>query len=218
MRVTMKSLHVLILIIALLLPEATLAKNESPKIQFISLTAGGYLINLENFDDVYNSKMIFVVGANIGIPISSKIGFYLKANYLQKSGTPLIKTYSFQNGNLIIINERREGNAKFSMLFFNFGLQYNFLNSNNFTVGANGGITWSRINETQEYQGGGYEINGKGILGFFAGGMLEKKFQGKPFSVFTEIQYNMSRQDLLGFVGDYGGFNFNLGFRYYFSK
>ena len=67
----MKSLLFLLLITALILPEVLQAKNKSPDIKYISISAGGYLINLENFDEVYDSKMIFVFGAKNVLSSSS---------------------------------------------------------------------------------------------------------------------------------------------------
>lgn len=216
----MKSLCVFVLIAACICTDITLAGNQPSKIQSVSLTAGAYLINLKDFDKVYDSKMIFIFGANVGIPISDNVGFYLKGNYLRKNGTPVVRTYVFDKGQIVGIKESREGSAKFSMLLFNFGLQYSFLNIGQFKVAANGGMTYSKIYEVLKNIDGNEisRIKGGGIIGLFLGGMIGREFKTKPFSVFSEIQYVFSRRDLVGLVGDYGGLNLNIGLRYYFNK
>jgi hypothetical protein len=125
-----------------------------------------------------------------------------------------------QNGNPVVIPEGRGGSATFREWLFNAGLLYNFILSNNNTLGINGGIVLVSVNEQTNGPAGSYSVTtkGGGFLGLFGGVILERKFENSPFSVFGEVQYNLSRNGIISGLGNDGGLNMNLGLRFYFAS
>jgi hypothetical protein len=186
---------------------------------FVSANLGGFVALREDFSKVYDSNLGFAFGGGLGLPLSSRMYLYGKATYFFKTGVPVIYTYTYQDGNLVSITERRDGTASFKQWIINGGLQYNVFLSEDYTFPINGGITYTRISEEQRSSSGSLSssIDGTGILGLFGGVGVERNFQDSPFSVFAETQYNYSRRDILTAVGNYGGWNLTLGVRYYFK-
>jgi hypothetical protein len=187
---------------------------------FFSLDIGGTITAREDFDQVYSSKFGISYGAGFGIPLSSKLYIYGKATYFSKTGVPIFYTltYDTTSGEFVKTNERKEGSASYSQWFFNPGLQYNFILSDEYTFAINGGFTFTRTDEEQKGLDGSTSIaKGSGLLGYFGGIALEKNFIDSPFSIFAEAQYNFSRQNILNVIGNYGGTNLALGIHYYFK-
>ncbi len=194
------------------------SKNlESP---FLSVHSGVFLTSIKNFDKTYNSQLGLVYGLGAGLPLSTKSYIYGKATLFYKSGTPVIRTYNLQNGTPVLVSETREGSATFKEWIINGGFLYNFFLNRDWTLGINGGITYSKVSESQKDINGtvSSSIGSSGIFGFFIGGVLEKNFNKSPFSIFIEPQFNFSRSDVLRYVGNYGGLNLNIGARYYFKE
>jgi hypothetical protein len=203
----------------LLSQSAVLSQTAELRSAFVSANVGVFVTANANFSKVYDSKAGFVFGGGIGLPLSTRAYLYGKVTYFSKSGVPVIYTYTYQNGNLVSITETKGGTATFKQWIFNGGIQYNIFLSEDFTLGITGGIAYSRFSEEQRSPASSLTstIDGTGVFGFFGGIGIEKNFQGSPFSVFAEAQYNYSRRDLVGVVGDYGGLNLDLGIRYYFK-
>lgn len=208
-----------ILTIVMLSTVSIYAQSDSLKSSFFSLHSGIFLTSLENFDETYDSQYGFVYGLGIGMPLSTRLSIYGKATLFSKSGSPVIKTYNYENGTRTLVSESREGSASFTQWIINGGLLYNYPINENWILGLNGGITYSIVSEKQKNGGGDtiLSIEGSGIFGFFFGGILERKFNKSSFSLFFEPQYNSSRSDVLNYVGNYGGLNLNIGARYYFK-
>jgi hypothetical protein len=183
---------------------------------FISANLGGFITAYEGFSKVYDSNIGFAFGAGLGLPLTNRLYIYGKATYFAKKGVPVVSTYNFQNGNLVSITETKDGSASYKQWIFNGGLQYNLALSNEFNLGINGGITYTRITEEKKSSNVSSSLNTSGVLGFFGGVGIEKKFQESPFAVFAESQYNYSRKDIIAAVGNYGGLNMSLGLRYFF--
>jgi hypothetical protein len=189
------------------------------KSAYLSVHSGVFISSLENFDKTYDSQAGLVYGLGLGLPLTGRSYIYGKATYFSKSGTPLIQTYDFVNGTSVLVSERREGTAKFTQWIINGGFLYDFFLSKDWTLGLNGGIVYTKILDERNSEGGtvGMSLNASGILGFFAGAVVEKNFINLPFSVFLETQYIYSRSDISSFLGDYGGMNISVGARYYFK-
>jgi hypothetical protein len=186
---------------------------------FISANTGIFLTAHENFSKVYDSNTGIVFGGTLGLPLSTRTYLYGKATYFSKRGVPVIATFAIQNGTPILISETRSGTATFRQWIFDAGLQYNLFLTEMFTIGFNGGLAYSTLSEEQRSADGSFSSSTSGIgsFGFFAGAALEKNFRGVPLSIVLEPQYNYSRRDLVGIIGDYGGLNISLGIRFYFS-
>jgi hypothetical protein len=195
------------------------AQQTNLKSVFVSANIGVYDVANDQFGKVYNSNLVFMPGITLGIPISTRIYFYNKLSYFSKDGVPVNNIYALQNGNWVLTSESKGGTAKFKEWLINSGLLYNLFLTDEYTFGINGGITFVSINEEKEGPSGSYSSTGKGggLLGIFGGILLERNFDNSPFSIVGEVQYNFSRRDILSFVGNYGGFNINLGCRFYFS-
>ncbi len=208
-----------VLLFSMLFISTIFSQQESRKTPFISANLGIYNIAENNFDQVYNSKIGFLPGITVGLPLSSCTYLYGKVSYFAKDGVPVNYTYILQNGNLVLSYEGKGGSAKFSEWLFNAGILYNFFLSDDFTLGINGGVVFVSLNETKNGPANSYSITntGGGWLGFFGGVNLEKNFVNSPFSLIAEIQYNLSRGDIQSFAGNYGGLNINLGGRFYFN-
>jgi len=196
------------------------SQDQNFKTAFLSVHSGIFLTSIEDFDKTYDSQFGLVYGLGAGLPLSTRLYIYGKATLFSKSGTPVIKTYNFVNGTPVLVSETREGSANFTQWIINGGFLYNFFLSQDWTLGINAGITYSRVSEEQKNNSGtiSSSVDGSGIFGFFTGALIEKNFSESNFSVFIEPQFNYTRSDILKYVGNYGGLNINIGARYYFKE
>lgn len=210
----------LILLIVIISSLTIYAQNEKIKSAYLSIHLGMFLTSIENFDKTYDSQLGFVYGLGVGLPLSSRSYLYGKATLFSKSGIPVIQTYNFVNGMPVLVSETREGTASYTQWIINGGFLYNLFLSKDWTIGLNGGITYSIVSEEQKNNSGmiSSSVVGSLIFGFFIGGVLEKNFDKSPFSIFIEPQFNFMRIDVLTYVGNFGGLNLNLGVRYYFKE
>ncbi len=209
-----------VLLFSMLFISTIFSQQKSMKSPFISANLGIYNIAESNFEQVYSSKVGFLPGITVGLPLSSRSYLYGKVSYFAKDGVPVNYSYILQNGNLVLSSEGKGGSAKFREWLFNAGILYNFFLSEDFTLGINGGLVFVSLNEKKNGPANSYSVTstGGGLLGFFGGVNLEKNFVNSPFSLIGEIQYNLSRGDLQSFAGNYGGLNINLGARFYFNE
>ena len=217
----MKKTSLLILLFLLLNSNSQLfSQTTEPKSAFVSINTGGFITAHQDFTKVYSSSFGLTYGAGVGLPLSSRMHLYGKATYFSKTGVPVLYSNTYDStGAIIKSTETKDGTATFKQWIVNGGLQYDFPLSEDFTVAINGGATYSSIKENRSSLNGTVNggINGSGILGYFGGLSLEKSFPDSPFAVFAESQYNFSRNDILNFIGNYGGTNLTVGIRYYFK-
>ena len=211
---------VLIPILVIISSFSIYAQGENLKSVFLSLHSGVFLTSIDNFDKTYDSQLGFVYGLGVGVPLSTRSYLYGKATLFSKSGTPVIQIYDFVNGTPVLVSETREGSASYTQWIINGGFLYNFFLCRDWTLGLNGGITYSIVSEELKNNSGtiSLSVDGSGVFGFFVGTVLEKNFDQSPISIFFEPQFNFVRNDVLNHVGNYGGFNLNLGLRYYFKE
>ena len=219
MKIIVKILVIIILIANI--PNKCIAQDSVDRKAFISLNSGVFLPSASNFKKVYNSPCTFINGISIGIPITNEdFFFYIKAMYFQKNGTPI--TYHFERDSItgeFYTYTTQEGNVVYKQWLGNIGIQYNlnFGQTNNFIF--NGGVTLIKLSERIKNSTAG--DNAKGLNGLFFGIGYEKIILEK-FSLFSEVQYNfdMRKFQILGYDIHlkYGGANFNVGMRYYFSQ
>lgn len=207
---------VFILIFIIITFNSIFSQNTQSKSAFISIHSGLFSSAVQYFSKTYDSNSGFVYGIGIGLPVSSRSYIYSKATLFSKSGVPVIRSYIAPG----IYTETKEGNAEFSQWIINAGFLYHFFLGKGFLLGLNGGGTFTSISEEIKNKEGNVtsSTKGSGALGYYIGGELEKNFKNNAFAVFTEIQYNSCRNDLLILVTNYGGINYNFGVRYYFRS
>lgn len=207
-----------ILLLSLFIISSLYAQQTNPQSAFGSLNVGIYDIAQNQFDKTYNSNIGFLPGITVGLPILTQTYLYGKISYFTKNGVPENNELELQNGNPVVIPEDRGGTATFREWLFNAGLLYDFILSNNYTLGINGGIVFVSVNEEKNGPAGSYwaVTKGGGFLGLFGGVILERKFENSPFSLVGEVQYNLSRSGIISGLGNDGGLNINLGLRFYF--
>jgi len=203
-------------LLTLLLPTSLISQTTDHPSVFISVNIGGFITAYEDFSKVYDSNIGFAFGAGLGLPLTNKLYIYGKATYFAKKGVPVVSTYNYQNGILVNIVETRDGSASYKQWIYNGGLQYNFTLSDEYNLEINSGVTYTSIIEEKKSSNVSSFLNSSGVLGLFCGVGIEKKFQESPFAVFTELQYNYSRKDIIVAVGNYSGINMTLGLRYFF--
>lgn len=211
---------ILLLVLVIIASRSIYAQGENLKSAYLSVHSGIFLNSIEDFDKTYDSQFGFVYGLGVGLPLSTRSYIYVKATLFSKSGTPVIQTYSIVNGTPVLISESREGSASFTQWIVNGVFLYNFFLSRDWTLGLNGGITYSIVSEEQKNKSGAVSlsVDGSGVFGFVVGAVLEKNFVQSPISIFFEPQFNFMRSDVLNYTDNYGGLNLNLGVRYYFKE
>ena len=186
----------------------------------VSLDFGGFVSSRSGFSDTYGSNLGLALGGGVGLPLTNHLYLCGKATYFSKSGTPWWYTYGYQNGVWTIISKTREGSATFTQWIINGGLQYDFLLSKVYSLGVDGGVTYTNFSEKVESANGLGSSNesGRGILGFYGGVSGERSFEESPFAIFVDAQYNNARLDVASAIGNYGGINLSVGVRYYFGQ
>ena len=112
-----------------------------------------------------------------------------------------------------------EANSSFSQLLLNGGLLYNFYLSDEFTIGINGGVTFSILNQEAVLIGGQVisSVSNEAIWGYFGGIILEKGLEDSNASIFAEAQYNYAVSDAPYRASALNAMNFAFGARYYLS-
>ena len=136
--------------------------------------------------------------------------------YYQKSGTPI--TYHFEYDDITGKYNRyitQEGKVDYKQWLGNIGIQYNLIYKSSNTFLFNGGVILTKASEKIKNSDAG--VDAKGLSGYFLGAGYERKILDR-FSIFSEIQYNFNFPILKSFSIDYGGVNFNIGVRGYFSQ
>jgi len=199
------------------------AQNPNPKSPFISLIGGGTITFHEDFTEDYDSKIGLSYGFNFGFPLSTKLFLYTKATYFSTSGVPTayrMNYYDSASFSWVPMSQKKDGSASYSQWFINVGLLYTYEFSTEYIFSIAGGFTYTRIRETRSSNYGWveYPASGNGLLGYFGGAGLEKRFIDTPFSIFSEYQINISIKDIKYIKGDYGASNLNVGLRYYFDN
>lgn len=194
------------------------AQQHEIKSVFITANLGIYNIAADQFSKTYDSNIGFAPSISLGLPLSTRSYLYAKASYFIKNGVPYTSTYSFINGQFVLISEKREGTSTFRELILNAGLLTKIFLSADYTLGLDGGLTFVSQIEKSSNPGGNLNttITAGGLMGFFGGAMIEHNFGSSPISLIGEVQYNLSIRSALGFPND-GGLKADIGVRYYFK-
>jgi hypothetical protein len=198
-----------------------MAQDSIHRKAFVSVHSGIYLPSISGFKEMYHSHSVFINGISLGIPFSNKdFFFYVKGMYFQKTGTQIIHHFEYdpQTGEPVTYTTRGD-DITWRQLLGNVGVQYNLHPGLTDNLMFNGGITLVKASEKTKDDSASSDA--KGFTGFFLGAGYEKRISDK-FGLFSEVQYNFDiwKVKIFGYSVSfkYGGANFNVGIRYYFSQ
>lgn len=186
---------------------------------FLGGLAGAAKLNFSGNEG--QNPFSFVVGGSIGIPLPVIKNLYLYARtaYTSQSNFQSFYNTSYLNYNVQFSNEFVEVNSTFTQLILNGGLLYNFLVTDEFTFGVNGGLTFMVVNQEARLRTGVVisSIENENIWGAFGGVIGEKRWEDSNVSTFVEIQYNYAESDAVYRPGSLSAMNYTFGARYYLT-
>jgi hypothetical protein len=192
-------------------------KHSSP---FLGGMAGVASVNLSGSDG--QTPVSFAFGGSIGIPIPfiKNLFFYARTSYISQSNFQSFYNTSYLNNIVQLSDEFVEVNSSFSQLILNGGLLYNFIVTNDFVLGINGGLTFMVVNQEARLRTGRVisSVENENIWGAFGGVIAEKRWDDSNFSTFVEAQYNYAESDAVYRPGALSAMNYILGVRYYLAS
>ena len=191
-------------------------RNNSP---FISGMAGASTVNLSSNDG--QNPFSFAFGGSFGIPVPfvKNLFLYARTSYTSQSNFQSFYNTSYLNNTVQLSETFAEVNSSFSQLILNGGLLYNFILSDEFVLGVNGGLTFMVINQEARLRTGRVisSIDNERIWGAFGGLIAEKRWDDSNFTTFAEAQYNYAESDAFYRPGSLSTMNYTFGVRYYFA-
>lgn len=210
---------ILLLIIIFSISEATAQNNRYSNSVFFGGMAGAAQMNLSENEG--KSPLSFVVGGSIGIPVPivKNLFLYARTSYTSQSNFQSFYNTSYLNYSVQFSDEFVEVNSSFSQLILNGGLLYNFLVTDEFVLGVNGGLTFMVVNQEARLRTGTVisSVDNENIWGAFGGLIGEKRWEDSNFSTFLEIQYNYAESDAVYRPGALSAMNYTFGVRYYLA-
>ena len=191
----------IVTVVLLILQDGTASAQSAPETTgYLSLSVGFFTTDNSRFSDTYDSPTSFVIGGGLGIPVVNRLHLVGKVTHFAKNSS--------------------DDTAHFKQWIVNGGLQYGLPLTEGVIMDFQAGVTYSSVSEVVSYGSPGSSSSSltvNGMLGFWAGVGAERFFPHSPFSLFAELQYNITRSDVSALVGTYGGLNASLGFRYHFN-
>jgi len=207
---------ILILFIAVTINAQSYLKNSSP---FLGGMAGVASVNLSSNDG--QTPLSFAFGGSIGIPVPlvKNLYLYARTSYISHSNFQSFYNTSYLNSGVQLSDEFEEVNSSFSQLILNGGLLYNFIVTNEFVLGVNGGLTFMVVNQEARLRTGRVisSVENENIWGAFGGIIAEKRWDDSNFSTFAEAQYNYADSDAVYRPGALSAMNYTFGVRYYMA-
>ncbi|MEQ9308039.1 MAG: hypothetical protein RLN90_01190 [Balneolaceae bacterium] len=187
---------------------------------FLSGNMGGYSFSKEIKKEAYGTVPEFEYGGTAGFPVGSLTHIYIKGAYFESNGDNVEDWVQIDGeGNLVKEERRANGTSNFKMWRINAGFQHAFLLQDKLYLLLNGGATFIRAMDRIQRMGEEpFKDNREGWLGFFGGLGIEKKFESTAFSLFSEAQYNTTNKNLILWIGDFGGYSYSFGVRYYLPE
>lgn len=186
---------------------------------FLGGMAGAAKVNLSGNEG--QTPLSFVVGGSFGIPVPvvKNLFLYVRTSYASQSNFQSFYNTSYLNYSVQFSEEFVEVNSSFSQLILNGGLLYNFLITNDFVLGINGGVTFMVVNQEAKLRNGTVisNIDNENIWGAFGGVIGEKRWDDSNFSTFLEVQYNYAESDAVYRPGALSAMNYTFGVRYYLA-
>ena len=191
-------------------------RSNSP---FISGMAGASKVNLSGNDG--QNSFSFAFGGSFGIPVPliKNLFLYVRTSYTSQSNFQSFYSTSYLNSTVQLSETFTEVNSSFSQLILNGGLLYNFILSDEFVLGVNGGLTFMVINQEARLRTGRVisSIDNERIWGAFGGLIAEKRWEDSNFATFAEAQYNYAESDAFYRPDALSTMNYTFGVRYYFE-
>ncbi len=207
---------ILILFIASTINAQSYLKNNSP---FLGGMAGVASINLSSNDGQTPLSLAFGGSIGIPVPLIKNLFLYARTSYISQSNFQSFYNTSYLNNIIQLSDEFVEVNSSFSQLILNGGLLYNFIVTNEFVLGVNGGLTFMVVNQEARLRTGRVisSVENENIWGAFAGLIAEKRWDESNFSTFAEAQYNYAESDAVYRPGALSAMNYTFGVRYYLA-
>ncbi len=202
----------------LLFPIYLFAQSSQNNALYLS---GNLVVSNSSMQENYKDHSLHTAfGIGFGFPLFQNISFYGRVTYTSKPNFTAYDYLTYVDNDISIINQLTAANVTFSQFIFNAGLQYNFFISKSIKLGLSSGFTYSMVNQKISLQSGKTieNLDNEGLYGYFAGTSLEKTFEDSHVSIFGEAQYNFIRKDLVYYRSNFGGVNFTIGGKYYFSN
>jgi hypothetical protein len=210
----------LLLVIIFCISEAAAQNNRYSNSVFFGGMAGAAQMNLSENEG--KTPLSFVVGGSIGIPVPivENLFLYARTSYTSQSNFQSFYNTSYLDYSVQFSNEFVEVNSSFSQLILNGGLLYNFLVTDEFVLGVNGGLTFMVVNQEARLRTGTVisSVDNENIWGAFGGLIGEKRWEDSNFSTFLEIQYNYAESDAVYRPGALSAMNYTFGVRYYLAE
>lgn len=206
----------LLVFLAVTINAQSYLKNSSP---FLSGIAGA--VSMNQSDSRGQGGLSFVFGGSLGIPIPfvKNLFIYARTSYSSQSNFQSLYNTSYLNASVQLSDAFTEVNSSFSQLILNGGLLYNFILSEEFVLGVNGGLSFMVINQEARLRTGTVisSIDNENIWGAFGGIIAEKRWDDSNFSTFAEAQYNYAESDAVYRPGALSAMNYTIGVRYYLA-
>ena len=192
-------------------------KSSSP---FISGMAGVAKVNFSGNEG--QNPMSFAFGGSFGVPVPfiKNLFLYARTSYSSQSNFQSFYNTAYLTNNFQLSEDLTEVNSSFTQLILNGGLLYNFILTDEFTLGVNGGLTFMIVNQEARLRTGVVisSIENERIWGAFGGVIAEKRWEDSNFATFAEAQYNYAESDAIYRSGALSAMNYTFGVRYYFER
>lgn len=186
---------------------------------FFGGMAGVATVNLSGKDG--QNPVSLALGGSVGIPVPliKNLFLYARTSYISQSNFQSFYNTSYLNTDIQLSEDFVELNSSFSQLIINGGLLYNFLVTEDFVLGVNGGMTFMVVNQEARLRTGRVisSVDNENIWGAFGGVVAEKRWDDSNFSTFAEAQYNYAESDAEYRPGAFSAMNYTFGVRYYLA-
>lgn len=191
-------------------------KNSSP---FLGGMAGA--VSMNQSDSRGQNGLSLVFGGSFGVPVPfvKNLFLYARTSYSSQSNFQSLYNTSYSNASVQLSDAFTEVNSSFSQLILNGGLLYNFILSEEFILGVNGGLSFMVVNQEARLRTGTVisSIDNENIWGAFGGIIAEKRWDDSNFSTFAEAQYNYAESDAVYRPAALSAMNYTFGVRYYLA-
>jgi hypothetical protein len=212
-----------VLLLLSLVSFLSIAANAQPYLKSNSAFLGGMAgaVSMNQSDSRGQSGLSFVFGGSFGIPVPfvKNLFLYARTSYSSQSNFQSLYNASYLNASVQLSDAFTEVNSSFSQLILNGGLLYNFILSEEFVLGVNGGLSFMVVNQEARLRTGTVisSIDNENIWGAFGGIIAEKRWDDSNFSTFAEAQYNYAESDAVYRPGALSAMNYTFGVRYYLA-
>ena len=194
------------------------AQNEFKSSSFVSGLMGNARVS--NAGNSNETPVSLTFGGSFGVPVAKNLYLYTRASFSSKSNFQSFFNTSFINAQNLLDGQLVEVTSSFSQLLLNGGLLYNFILSEDWTLGLNGGMSFSIVNQEAKLFDGRVisSVNNEAIWGAFGGLIVEKYWGENSVSTFFEAQYNYAKSDAAYNISALNTMNYTFGVRYYLSR